>query len=277
VNQPPRLKLGVIAAPGWIDPTLDELRERHGAELRITQTILGPLGFDYSFEQIRASESHLRDAALLLAQAGCQQIIQVGPAFAYQVGGSVAGANALQQRLGQAAGVPVILNGVAVLDWLADLQARRVALACPYYNPAWRDEFSRFIAAAGYQIEAFGSFVTQGMAGSQTEVDARAWQFDATEVRESICRTRCAAPHADAVLISGAGIRSLDWIDELSAELGLPLVSADAALYRALVLQAGLQPRLRLDTLAPTGALQQLPGRQARRLRGLPSSVRRTW
>lgn len=109
-------KLGIIAAPGWFDPTLSEFVSRHGCELQVTQTILAPAGFDYSFEAIRQSGDVLEVAACQLAEAGVDFIAQVGPAFAYLAGGAPAGARQLQQHLSDACGVSVILNGVAVLD-----------------------------------------------------------------------------------------------------------------------------------------------------------------
>jgi maleate cis-trans isomerase len=239
-----QIKLGIIAAPGWMDPTMGEFMIRHSRELEVTQTILGPLDFDYSFEQIAAAEPHLIEAACLLAQAGCDVIAQVGPAFSYLIGGSSAGARALAERLRDACGVPVVLNGVAVLDMLESLDARQVAAACPYYNEVWKTMYTDFLTQSGYEVETIQSFVDQGMFPSQDVVDQRQWQFSEEEVKASVRHTVADLKVARAVLISGSGIRTLNWISQLRDELGVALISADYALYIKVLQIAKLQTNL---------------------------------
>ncbi|MBC7405316.1 MAG: hypothetical protein H7252_06495 [Cytophaga sp.] len=244
MNTSKRIKLGIIAAPGWMDPTMNEFMDRHAGELEVTQTIMGPLGFDYSFEQIAAAEPHLTTAACLLAQAGCNVIAQVGPAFSYLIGSSPTGARALAERLSAACGVPVVLNGVAVLDMLDALDVRQVAAACPYYNEVWKSMYVNFLSRGGYQVETIQSFVDQGLFENQDMVDKRQWQFSDEEVMASVRRTCAASRSAQAVLISGSGVRTLTWVLKLQVELGVALVSADYALYTKVLQIAGLQANL---------------------------------
>nr|WP_297348318.1 hypothetical protein [uncultured Glaciecola sp.] len=143
-------KLGVIAAPGWIDPTGREFYNLCQQAIDIAQTIMPPVGFDYSFEQIEQVEPHLESAAQLLKEAGSEVIIQVGPAFAYFNDYTSAGARALQQRLEDACGCQVILNGVAVLDAILDLDCKRVVLACPYYDEHWKKTFFNIFTISRY-------------------------------------------------------------------------------------------------------------------------------
>jgi maleate cis-trans isomerase len=240
-------KLGIIAAPGWFDPTQGELAQRHAAgELAITQTIMPPVSFGWSFDEIAGAEQHIDTSARLLAEAGSELIIEVGPAFAYLIGGDPQGAKALQQRLSKACGVPVILNGVAVFDALDAVGAKRIAIACPYYSPEWKVKLTAFMQRTQFEVAGFATFVELGLFASQTEVDARHYSFSPSEVQAAIRSTLTASPDVEAVMIGGSGVRTLGWIEALEDELGVPLISADRALYSATVKALGLTPRMTL-------------------------------
>ncbi len=228
-------KLGIIAAPGWFDPTLKEFSDLHASELEVTQTILPPAGFDYSFEAIEHSAEGLLIAAQQLSAAGCDLIIQVGPAFAYLAGGSAEGARALERELSERCGVTVILNGVAVLDALDDLGAKNLTMSCPYYDAEWKAVVGDFFEKSGYHITAFETFVEQGLFPNQDLVSARGYQFTDEEVIESVKRCCAASTDSDAVLIGGSGVRSLRWKSQLQEDVGLPMVPADFALYQRVV------------------------------------------
>lgn len=225
-------RLGIVSAPGWIDPNLPALERLFPGQLQMQQTILPPPGFDYSFASIAASEPHLVTAATMLAEAGCELIIQDGPGFACLIGRTPAGARAAGERISQACGVPVVLNAVAILDELDLLGARRVAVAAPYYSPEWKSMFTEFLWHGDYRIEAFQTFVEQGLFPDQASVSARHYRFSEDEVFASLHRTRAAAPDAEAMIIVGTGIRTAHWIDRLERQFGLPLVPADTSLYR---------------------------------------------
>jgi maleate cis-trans isomerase len=235
-------RLGIITAPGWMDPNAPDLERLYPGQLQMQQTILPPPGFDYSFASIASSEPHLVTAATLLAEAGCELVIQDGPGFGCLIGKTPAGARATGDRIGQACGVPVLLNAVAILDELERLGARRIAVAAPYYSPHWKAMFTEFLQHGEYRIEAFQTFVEQGLFPDQASVSARHYAFSETEVRASLGRTRAAAPHAEAMIVVGTGIRTSRWIDRLERELGLPLVAADASLYRRVQQSFALKP-----------------------------------
>jgi maleate cis-trans isomerase len=237
-----RRRLGIIASPGWIDPNAEELRQHYPGQLEIAQTILPPPGFDYSMAAIAQSEPHLVAAAKMLAEAGSELIIQDGPGFAYLIGGTPHGARQLGERVSHACSVPVVLNGVAVLDAIDRLGAKRLAVACPYYSPEWKAMFTEFLGRGGYRVESFQTFVEQGIFKDQAAVSARRYQFTDEEVAASLRRTRETAPDADAMVIGGSGLRSGRWRVVLERELGLPLVVTDASLHRAVAERLGLQP-----------------------------------
>ncbi len=234
-------KLGVIAAPGWIDPTAREFSSLCEQRIDIAQTIMPPVGFDYSFEQIEQAEPHLEYAAQLLKETGSEVVIQVGPAFAYFNDYTSAGARALQQRLADACGCKVILNGVAMLDAILDLDCHRVVLACPYYDKQWKKRFLTFLQSIDIVVEGCQTFTEQGLFASQKDVDARHYHFSEAEIKQSIRLARASAPNAEMVLVGGAGVRFLNIIDELEQEFGVPVLSADVALHWATAKALGIE------------------------------------
>lgn len=237
-----RRRLGIVTAPGWMDPNAADLERLYPGRLQMQQTILPPPGFDYSFASMAGSEPQLVTAATMLAEAGCELVIQDGPGFACLIGRTPAGAREAGERISRACGVPVVLNAVAILDELERLGARRVAVAAPYYSPAWKAMFTEFLRHGAYRVEAFQTFVEQGLFADQASVDARHYRFSDDEVLASLVRTRAAAPAAEAMIVVGTGIRTVSWCDRLERELGLPLVPADSSLYRAVGRHFGLLP-----------------------------------
>lgn len=227
-------KLGLIAAPGWFDPTLAEFDAITEGDIVSTQTILAPKDFDYSFDAMSQLEPHFNEAARLLVQAGSEVIAQVGPVFSFFSGRTPEGARELQRRIASACGVPVILHGVAILDALAQFNSQKIALACPYYDEEWKDKFLTFIAPLNLSIEACQSFVDQGIFKDQHAVYDRHYQFSDDEIKQSIRLTRQAAPDAELVFVAGAGVRFLNIIQDLEDELGIPILSADVALHWAM-------------------------------------------
>ena len=233
-------RLGIVAAPGWIDPNLPALERMFPGQLQMQQTIMPPAGFDYSFPAIARSEPYIIDAARLLAEAGCELIIQDGPGFGCLIGQTPDGARAAGDRISDACGVKVVLNIVAILDELERFGARRVAIAAPYYSPPWKAMFTDFLTQGGFRIEAFQTFVEQGLFPDQASVSARHYQFSEDEVLASLTRTRNAAPAAEALIVVGTGIRTSYWIERLERELGLPIAAADTSLYRRVEQTFGL-------------------------------------
>jgi hypothetical protein len=67
-------RLGIIAAPGWMDPNARDLERMYPGQLHVLQTILPPPGFDYGFAAMASSEPHMLTAANMLANAGCELI-----------------------------------------------------------------------------------------------------------------------------------------------------------------------------------------------------------
>lgn len=132
-------------------------------------------------------------------------------------------------------GLPAVATAQAVVDALKHLGATRVSLVTPYIK-ALNDAEVGFLEARGFRVMAVG--------GIELE-DSGLMQSLAPEEINLMAR-RVAHADSEAVFVSCTGIRSLELLDELEADLGKPVVaSTSAMLWQAL-------SRLRLP--------QQLPG-----------------
>ncbi len=132
-------------------------------------------------------------------------------------------------------GLPAVATAQAVVDALSHLGATRIGLVTPYVK-ALNDAEVAFLESRGFRVAA--------VAGVELE-DSGLMQSLAPEEISLLAR-RVARQESQAVFVSCTGIRSLELLDELEADIGRPVVaSTSAMLWQAL-------GRLRLP--------QQLPG-----------------
>jgi maleate isomerase len=124
--------------------------------------------------------------------------------------------HALQGRLSENAGMPVILASRAIAYAMATLGRRRLLLFSPY--PGWLTERAeRYWAAAGLDlVESF-----------KVSDSFRAYDLTPEEVADGLAKL---APPADCVvLISGTGAATLDAMEWMQARIGVPLLSSNLA------------------------------------------------
>lgn len=123
---------------------------------------------------------------------------------------------ALEARLTQAAGMPVLLAARAIARALAALGRRRLLLFSPY--PGWLTERAeRYWRAAGLDlVESF-----------KVSDSFRAYELTPEEVADGLARL---APPADcAVLLSGTGMPTLDAMAWMQGRIAAPLISSNLA------------------------------------------------
>jgi maleate cis-trans isomerase len=110
---------------------------------------------------------------------------------------------------------PVLTTGEVVLDALAHLDAKTVALITPYTDAVTRTE-AAFLERHGIQVTNWAALE---LAPAQfPQVSPRAWV-------EIVRRVDLAG--ADAVFLSCANIRALEAIPDLERELGRPVVASN--------------------------------------------------
>ena len=184
----------------------------------------------------------VQEAAHDLAEAGADVVAQFGIPFSLTHGER---ARAAQAQASDAAGVPVVLMGAAVLDALDHLGVRRVAVAGGYYIPEeWVAMGRRGFESNGFEVVLQENWIEQGVVGSVEESDRLAWRQDAAVTNAHVLKTaERAGGRADAVVVCGGGLRLLGHAAELEAKTGLPLVAGDLAMYWATLRAMGAKPR----------------------------------
>ena len=227
-------QVGFLSPPDWCDPSPSEFYLLCGGKVRVQQTVLAIPDMDWSLETIAASYDQQLSGARALASTGCDVIALVGTPFGWAGLPSIDAARARAQDLSAAAGVPVITTAVAIVDALQTLEVRRAGLACTYYSGGWKQAWSAFLSASGFSVHAH-SFADDGIMSENSHANAQFWSPEAQLIRDSVSNLQRSAGPFDAVVISGAGARCLALIAELEAQLGIPVMGSDTALYRALL------------------------------------------
>ncbi len=159
---------------------------------------------------------HAVRGAAELATAGVQLI-----AFACTSGSFLKGRDwdaELRRRLEVASGIPAVTTSQAIVDALAALKARRVAVATPYVEEVNRREHD-FLTSHGLEVVGI-----EGLGIAESVAIAR---LDPT----TACDLVRALPwrQADAVLVSCANFPVLPVLEALEAEVGRPVLSSTQA------------------------------------------------
>jgi maleate isomerase len=181
-------------------------------------------------------------AARELATARPNVILMAGTAGAFN--GGLNFDLELSHRIERASGgVPGTTTMSAVLEALAALQIRKVAVATSYIPPV-DDALAAVLAGSGIEVTAI-----KGM-NILKSIDMGDVQPEATyEFAHDVFK---AAPQADGYFISCGNLRALEAIARLEADFGKPVITSN---------QAGLWHALRLSGVEADRAARTLGGR----------------
>jgi len=133
-------------------------------------------------------------------------------------------------------GYPVVAATQAILESLAHLQARRIALVSPY--PDWLTD-----AALGYWRDAGIEVVEVARVAADTSDTRNVYDIGSADAIASARRLK--RRDMDALLLSGTGMPTLRAIGELARAFGRPALSSNLCLAWA------LSRRLHLDASPP--------------------------
>jgi maleate isomerase len=199
-----RVAFGAMAAGGGMDPTIS----------------LAPV-------RAFAEPPYVDDAAQQLAAAPLQAIAFAFTSSSYVIGrdGEAQMIARLQQRT---RGIPVVATCAAILEGLSALEAGRVALV----DPPWFD--GELTALGRHYYESAGIEVVHaapcGLPSGQAAITPAALYAWVSEH---------APDKADAIVIGGNGFRAVGIIAALEADLGVPVLTANQALFWAALRAAG--------------------------------------
>ncbi len=187
------------------------------------------------------------DAPVLTACA--RTLVETSPdvvAYACTSGSFVRGlaGEAALCRAIEAAGVPrALTTSGALLQAVRALGIRRLAVATPYDAPVTA-RLSTFLAEAGVQV----------VSGASAGLSQRIWALPYPEVAElwRSALPRSGAGGADAVFMSCTNVPTIDLVEPLEAELGIPMLSANQVTLWAALAAVGF------DLATPGQALAQV-------------------
>lgn len=194
-----------------------------------TRTLL----HDVTMEGLRETVKQVERAAMELASAEVDVIVQAGTAIAFFNG--FGHDRELSRRIHTITGIKATTSLTAVVDALRALEIRRLAVATSYLAEI-DDKLVDVLEKSGFEIIA-----VRGM-GIKRSIDMGKVYPEATyRLARDVVRS---APNAEAVLISCGNLRTFEVIEALESDTGLPVVTSNqAGLWRALRM-AGIDQRL---------------------------------
>ncbi|MFI9171468.1 maleate cis-trans isomerase family protein [Streptomyces lincolnensis] len=219
--------------------------------LHLTRTPYVPVEVSLDLARLVSEHETLHEAVQTLT-AIAPEVVAYACTSGSFVGG-IAGERAMCEAMTRSGALPSVTTSGALLEALAELDVRRVALVTPYTVSVTR-ALEEYVAEAGVTVTGCAYM---GLTRHIWKVPYRAVADMARQaVREE----------ADALFISCTNLPTYDVIPQLEAELRIPVISANqvtmwAALRRLGTRAVGPYQAL-IDPAARTGPVlpEQLPG-----------------
>ncbi|MGD9331419.1 MAG: hypothetical protein PVJ53_08905 [Desulfobacterales bacterium] len=244
--------IGFVSAPAWFDPAPAEFPTVVEEKVRTQQAPLLIPDFDYRLASIANVQNDLEHCARSLKAMGCDLVAQVGSPFAWAGTGAESEARRRQDGMARSAALPTHMTGLAIVDGLRALGVNKIAVNCTYYDADWRDGFAAFLRRCAFDPVHVSTMQDQGLVPSGAGVHAYGWSMTPELTVRSMQAVARAAPDAEAIVVTGAGTRTLEMLCALEAETNRAVIAADTILYWAIARTLNL-------TLKPVmGSLRQL-------------------
>ena len=194
-------------------------------------------------EFVNSMVENLSPAFGKLTDAGVDVIVQCGTPFVF-INGPGFGED-LKGRLRDEADTPVVLMATAVRDAILRFDAERVAL-CTYYTEEFNKHYSEYLEA--FDVDVLG---VRGMEDQLINVDSMS-EVSPLELAEipldatyqAARKTYEANPDADALVISGGNLPSIELIEALETDLGIPVTTSNQAAFWKALRVAGIGDEL---------------------------------
>ncbi len=243
------LTVGFISAPDWFDPAASEFPTVVEERVQTQQAPLLLPGFDYRLERIASVQDQLNLCAQSLKAMGCSLIAQVGSPFAWACASSESDARSRSETMANSANIPSIMTGLAIVDGLRSHAVKKIALNCTYYERDWRDSFANFLSICGFEIIHASTLSDQGLIAVDSRIADYGWAMTHELTGKSVLAVAEASPGAEAIVVTGAGARTLKILSNLESEIKRPIVAADTVLYWAIAKNLGLTLKPEMGSL----------------------------
>lgn len=222
--------VGFISPPDWDDPSPAEYSRLTG--LDTCQISLDGAGLSWQLDEIAEFEPAMVDAGQALVEQGATVLAIVGTPFGWAGLPDGERPHDRNERIATTCGVPVVSAVSGVFDWVGAIGARRLGLAVTYYDEEWIRQWTQLLSDHGYEVVHASSLADIGATdGPLSAGDTTHWAPTPSQIADNVAAV---ATDVDAVIVSGAGSRTLTIADRLNEIAGVPVVASDTALYRAL-------------------------------------------
>jgi len=233
--------VGFVSPPSWHDPSPAEFVQLTAGAVRVQQSITAVHDLNYeSLESILAALPEVLVAARMLGRTGASCVCMTGTPFGWTGCADEAEMRARNELVSSVAGCPAFLVGPAIIDALRALGVGRVAVYAPYYTESWRLMTSGILKACGIEVTSIMSVDELGLAKGGVKVADSEAVSGPEILAQSLDIIHRSNPDAEALLITGASVRSVSLTEQLEARLGVPVLASDSALYWQLCKHLGL-------------------------------------
>ncbi len=229
--------------------------------LFLTRTPFVPVEVSLDMARLVSEHQTLREAVLALHAVRPESLAYACTSGSF-VGG-IAGEHGMRYAMTDAgAGTPSVTTSGALLDALAEIGARRVAVVTPYTRSV-TDSLEEYLAEARVTVTG------RSYLGLTREIWRVPYRDVVDMAREAV------VGDTDALFISCTNLPTYDVIPQLEAELRLPVLSANQvtmwAALRAVGVDAVGPYQALLDPAARTGTSPvRMPGGPGAPLHGMP-------
>jgi maleate cis-trans isomerase len=231
---------GLTSAPGGCCNEPMEFLKIAPARTSVAQRVLYMEGYNIwdgkgSLAQRAGNFSLLEEAAMCLGQCSCAVVGQAGTNWVHCTGTTPDQIEDIIAEISEKAQTKFYMAGHSLVRALREIGAKKIAVANGYYRPEWRDGINRYLEQAGFEILASGNIVDYGLFKSYDEIEklerATLWDYPMKNILDCLVAAHEAAPDADVVVQTGAGMRTLDILEVAEAATGKMMVCSDNALY----------------------------------------------
>lgn len=223
--------VGFISPPNWDDPTPAEYHSISGHRTIAHQLAIG--AFNWTLDEIGRCEPDLAAAAVDLVERGADAVATVGIPFGWAGLAADETPHDRNRRITEHCGVPVVSAVSGIVDRLRAHDASTVALAVTYYDHEWKREWAKLLERLGFTVTTVRSLEDLALTSAPlAAADPTYWSPTTDQILANVAAV--SSDSSDAVVISGAGARTLGLADRWNSVTAIPVVAADTSLYRAL-------------------------------------------
>lgn len=194
----------------------------HTARMRLQKIIVAEL--EEMEEDVLQEAVHLADAGVDVIGYGCTSgSLFKGKGHALQ----------LEKRIAERTGIPVVVTAAAVIEALKKLRINKVCVATPYV------EEINTLEKIFLEQERINVLRIKGL----NLVDNRQVGLQEPSIASDLAK-EVYLPEAQGIFISCTNFRTIEVIDNLEREVGVPVISSNTATFWSMMRKAGSRKKL---------------------------------